>query len=69
MERGLGPSPVGKSISANESGMDALNGGFSYMLVEGSGEFRIVEREVVSFDESEDIRWKPTSKSARLTDD
>ena len=42
---------------------------FLYMLVEGSGEFRIVEREVVSFDESEDIRWKPTSKSARLTDD
>lgn len=53
---GFGPSPVGKSISAKDRGLDALDGGFSSMPEDGSGKIRVVEREVVGFDEREDVR-------------
>ena len=40
---GVGPSPVGKSISARDRGSDALDGGFSSLLEDGSGKIGVVE--------------------------
>lgn len=51
-----GPSPVGKSISTSDRGLDALDGGLSSMLENYSGKLLIVERELMRFHQRQDVR-------------
>ncbi len=52
---GFGPWPAGKSISAKDRGLDALDGDLSSMFEQGSEKIGFVERELVRFDQGEDI--------------